>query len=1077
MLIADVDVDTPGCDRRMHIYRNLGGMPGGEVVLQEQTTGERCPSPGCLIAGIPRDQLTGVHDVAVFDIDQDGWNDLVVGRCSGTQIYMGQEPTGLVFTYPQGLPFFVPPGETYVFQVQLTVFGPVTPVPGTVKLFVSIGGGATEEVPLVDLGDDRFEAQLPAAACGAGIEFYVEGEASNGEIFRDPPSAPSDRYRAVGALGKVISWEDDLESGTDGWTVVNDPSLTAGGWEAAAPNGTLTGFGEQAAPDGDAQAAEGQVIAFVTDNGPPGGAVGDHDVDGGPTDLISPPINLAGSDGTISYSRWFFTASVSNTLTVWVTANGTDWELVETVTGGSHNQWEVASFRVSDYVTPSSAVQVRFRTADNPNSSITEAGVDLMRLERLICNDCTEAADCDDGLFCTGAEDCVAGTCVTGSDPCPGQACDEALDVCVGCNVDQDCDDGIYCNGLEACVDRQCEPGGDPCPGETCDEALDTCLECVVDADCDDGAFCNGAEQCLAGSCRPGGEACPGRSCDEEVDACLGTVALQPRMGQPLLGLTPDELDRFERGRTAFDSPLTAERGLGPIFNQNSCGSCHNTPLGGSGSTTVTRFGFVDDKAGGFNPLESLGGSLRQSQAIAPECAEIVPAQANITAERVTSSVLGAGLIEAIPDDQILSLQSAGPGVSGRAHQVAALEAPETMRVGRFGWKAQVASLLTFSADAAVNEMGLTNRLLPDENAPNGDAELLGVCDTVPDPEDVTDSDGFDFIDRVTDFQRFLAAPPQTPRSGMSGEQVFVDVGCAGCHVSTFVTAADEAVPAALRGKTVRPYSDFLLHDMGQSADFIEHGQALQREIRTPALWGVRVRDPLWHDGRFVGGLFADRVMAAIDAHDALGSEAAAAAQSLAARPEDHPALIAFLDSLGRAEFDHDGDGDVDFQDYDELVVCFSGPGVFYGPDDPCSVSDPDQDGDVDEDDLELFRQTVLAPAGGVPNGADRAGNALVLERSPSEQLELTWGGSCSAQDDDFAVYTGPLGDFADPQPLSCGTGGFTRAIVAAPPESSYFLVVPLNAFREGSYGTDSEGRERAPSTAACLPQTTGACF
>ena len=93
VLIADVDVDISGCDDRMSIYRNLTGTPGGLVVLQEQTYGSGCqdfqgnPS-SCVVAGIPSNLLEGVHDVAVFDIDGDGWKDMVLGRCESTEVYL-----------------------------------------------------------------------------------------------------------------------------------------------------------------------------------------------------------------------------------------------------------------------------------------------------------------------------------------------------------------------------------------------------------------------------------------------------------------------------------------------------------------------------------------------------------------------------------------------------------------------------------------------------------------------------------------------------------------------------------------------------------------------------------------------------------------------------------------------------------------------------------------------------------------------------------------------------------------------------------------------------------------------------
>ena len=110
------------------------------------------------------------------------------------------------------------------------------------------------------------------------------------------------------------------------------------------------------------------------------------------------------------------------------------------------------------------------------------------------------------------------------------------------------------------------------------------------------------------------------------------------------------------------------------------------------------------------------------------------------------------------------------------------------MRVGRFGWKAQIPTLLSFSADAALNEMGITNRFLEDDNDPNGDTDPL-CDDTMLDPELPQDQvTGLYFTDRVALFQRYMAAPPQTPRSGMTGEVIFDSIGCTGCHVAQFIT-------------------------------------------------------------------------------------------------------------------------------------------------------------------------------------------------------------------------------------------------------------------------------------------------
>lgn len=436
-------------------------------------------------------------------------------------------------------------------------------------------------------------------------------------------------------------------------------------------------------------------------------------------------------------------------------------------------------------------------------------------------------------------------------------------------------------------------------------------------------------------------------------------VELQPKMGDPLKGLSVAELALFMAGRTHFDRIPTVAEGRGPILNQNSCGGCHSVPLGGSGTITVTRFGFYDEKNGGFDPLEQFGGSLLQAESIAQGCQETVSEFANVVAQRVTTSTLGIGLIEAIPDSAIIAnANPGGVGVSGRVHMVTAAEDPPNspLRAGRFGWKAQVATVLTFSGDAARNEMGITNPLFPTENDPNGiNPPALADCDTVPDPEDHPDAEGFLFIERLTHFQRYLASPPQTPRSGMTGETLFGTVGCTACHIPSFTTADNPNLEPALRNKVIRPYSDFLLHDMGALGDGIAQGDADVREIRTPPLWGLRMRTALLHDGRVAAGTLESRVIAAVQAHGSFGSEAAPSAALFAALPAAQKGqVVAFLDSLGRAEFDSNGDLAIDPFDLRAFRDCYQTGGTVT-PDMPCAIHDVDQDGDVDDDDFSYF--------------------------------------------------------------------------------------------------------------------------
>lgn len=333
--------------------------------------------------------------------------------------------------------------------------------------------------------------------------------------------------------------------------------------------------------------------------------------------------------------------------------------------------------------------------------------------------------------------------------------------------------------------------------------------------------------------------------------------------GVPITGLTSAQLNAFTEGKLDFIERETRDGGLGPIFNRDSCVACHNGPAVGGGSRiTVTRFGRTTN--GVFDPLTSLGGSLLQDRAISPEGVEHVPAEANVIARRQSTPLFGLGLIEAIPDATILKGVRKTPvnGVRGKASMVKDAATGKTM-VGRFGWKAQQASLLSFAGDAYLNEMGITNRLFPTENAPNGNVALLKRLDTVRDPEDQIDpATGKAGIDAVADFMRFLAPPPAQPITASTafGAKIFFDAGCTACHTPSMTTGTNPI--GALSNKSAMLYSDLLLHDMGSLGDGIVQGAAGAREMKTPPLWGLIHSGPYLHDGR------AMTIEDAINAHD-----------------------------------------------------------------------------------------------------------------------------------------------------------------------------------------------------------------
>ena len=385
-IIADVDVDIAGCNRRCHIYRNLGNAPN--VTLREELVAGA-------VCGIPIASLDGTFDVAVFDINGDGWKDMVIGRCTGTQVWINQPPTGMTFQYSGGLPTMVQPGVAQQIVVTAQGIGGVTPQAGSGRLFYSVNNAPFAQVPMTDQGPGQFAGTLPVLACADQLRFYVAVDSTAAATFTDPQSAPLAFHAATGAVGTDAIYVNTFESAVSGWTVTNT-ALTSGAWQVATPIGTTNGA-QFAAPPSDGEASASATRCWVTQNGLPGGTASAADVDGGPTDLVSPALNFAGTDGFISYRRWFYCSTGEDTLTVWVSNNGgTSWVLVETVDGNgvgtptAPNQWTSRQFRVGAFVTPSANVRVRFRTVDVSPGSITEAALDVFRADVFTCTPCQQ---------------------------------------------------------------------------------------------------------------------------------------------------------------------------------------------------------------------------------------------------------------------------------------------------------------------------------------------------------------------------------------------------------------------------------------------------------------------------------------------------------------------------------------------------------------------------------------------------------------------------------------------------------------------------------------------------------------
>jgi CxxC motif-containing protein (DUF1111 family) len=385
------------------------------------------------------------------------------------------------------------------------------------------------------------------------------------------------------------------------------------------------------------------------------------------------------------------------------------------------------------------------------------------------------------------------------------------------------------------------------------------------------------------------------------TDQAITAVAGDPLPGTDLAG--------FAEAKAAFATVEGLADGLGPIFNEKACGACHTQgAIGGAGVQIERRFGkFVN---GIFDDLSNEGGSLRQlftvgaftglnGQACNPPL-EHEPADATVhNVGRLVTPLFGAGLIDVIPDSVIIANANAQPlSIRGTVNSVKVLlpnpadpsQVLNGTKVGRFGWKAQIASLAQFSADAYINEMGITTQhcikgtsvlAFATESKPNGVAVPTGCDDRAPRqtiagiPAETDDAVGScanglsELQDDVAEFFEFmthLAPAPRTaidPNINLQGGTVFNAIGCAGCHLlKDYVTPSTPAngVPGNF---TFRPRTDFLLHDIGTGDLIGNDGDSVARTklMRTAPLWGLHHRTKFLHDGR------AATIVDAIQAH------------------------------------------------------------------------------------------------------------------------------------------------------------------------------------------------------------------
>ncbi len=353
--------------------------------------------------------------------------------------------------------------------------------------------------------------------------------------------------------------------------------------------------------------------------------------------------------------------------------------------------------------------------------------------------------------------------------------------------------------------------------------------------------------------------------------------------------------------RATFQEVDTPTDGLGPVYNATSCVDCHQNPVtGGISQVTELRAGHSDangnfvpatvtiNDGGGLPGVTIANRSLINQRATCPavitdlvthaivynhpneQAQERVPGAETIRARRSSNNVLGDGFVEAISNTTLQNIPNGQPaGMKGQLVTVPVLEAPGQFRIGRFGWKSQLASLLSFASDAYLNEQGITNRL--------NLTEATTLCDDVSDSTPCENNtsvrcgeDPENDIDVFARFMRATKAPARDARlaatnDAIVGGQLFDSIGCDICHIQTLTTAAAGTqinggafvVPPALGSKIIHPFSDFLLHDVGTGDGIAQTNiagtntldQSTRNKMRTAPLWAVRTRNELMHDG------------------------------------------------------------------------------------------------------------------------------------------------------------------------------------------------------------------------------------
>ena len=406
--------------------------------------------------------------------------------------------------------------------------------------------------------------------------------------------------------------------------------------------------------------------------------------------------------------------------------------------------------------------------------------------------------------------------------------------------------------------------------------------------------------------------------------------------------LTNEERRRFEVGDSFFTqnwvtAPASTEArdGLGPTFNAQSCSSCHTrdgrakppehdgdperglllrlSVPGPDGPVVEPQYGdqLQDRAINGVRPegrigitYETIHGSypdgtpysLQKPVYVITEPAFGPLAPNVMISPRIAQAVVGMGLLEAIPEERILALadpeDADGDGISGRMNMVRDIRSGEVVP-GRFGWKANQPSVEQQAAGAFHGDIGITTTLFPDENCPEGQT----ACGLAPDGGSPEAPD--DRLQKVAFYVQTLAVPAMRNVDNPvvhQGAGLFVDVGCSSCHTPRHTT--DSAHPLTpLHGQTIYPYTDLLIHDMGEGlADGRPDGLASGSEWRTPPLWGIGLVPVVSGHTRFLHDGRARSLEEAILWHGGEGQASRDRFMHLSL--EDRMALLKFLESI-----------------------------------------------------------------------------------------------------------------------------------------------------------------------------------